>query len=285
MPRIEVMIVGAQKAGTSSLFAYLGEHPALVPNLPPEFPWFNRDDEYAQGFEWARKLYFPRAPKDAVLIAKHSLLMQRSHRIERLYRHNPSCQIVVLLREPVARAYSAYLWARMSGFERAATFEEALAASVSAYRQPAHREMCNYLENGQYAESVERLWAVFPKSSVHVLFTTELIADAVGACQTIFSAAGVDDAFAPSTGERHNDAAAARSVHLARLIVGDGQIKRVAGVLPLPLRRRIRRRLGAMNRRRFAPPPIAPETGARLREHYMPHNERLRALLGRELPW
>ena len=130
---IQLMIVGAQKSGTSSLLRYLEQHPDMHTHPQPEMTFFLQDREYSRGYEWAFAKYFAgESDRDDIankqLIAKNVMVMHSPEVMQRIYEHNPDIHLVVLLREPVARAYSAYWWARRRGWENIKTYEEALAA-------------------------------------------------------------------------------------------------------------------------------------------------------------
>ncbi|MDE0685767.1 MAG: hypothetical protein OXI63_22795, partial [Candidatus Poribacteria bacterium] len=56
--KIQLMIVGAQKAGTSSLLRYLAQHPDIHTHAQPEMTFFLQDREYSRGYQWASAKYF-----------------------------------------------------------------------------------------------------------------------------------------------------------------------------------------------------------------------------------
>ncbi|MYF98551.1 sulfotransferase, partial [Candidatus Poribacteria bacterium] len=126
--QIPFMIVGSQKSGTSSLLRYLAQHPEIYAHPQPEMTYFLHDHEYEKGFKSAYNKYYSECPDNNRLIAKNVMVMCSPERIQRIYEHNPEMHLVVLLREPVARAYSAYWWARRRGWENIKSFEEALEA-------------------------------------------------------------------------------------------------------------------------------------------------------------
>ena len=127
--KIDIAIIGAQKAGTTSLFNYLKQHPALLGHEQREMTYFFDDEEYATGEHEGLARYFPDETKGASFnggyIVKHVLLMRSPTALDRLKRHNPQCRLVCVLRDPVKRAYSAYQYAqRRSWQEKGETFDE-----------------------------------------------------------------------------------------------------------------------------------------------------------------
>ena len=115
--RIALMIIGAQKAGTTSLGHYLGEHPALVESHLMEFTWFT--DRWHGGTTSKRSWSGStpqRESRTGRRCAKLSNLYMFDDAIARLREHNPRCQVVMVVRDPVIRAYSAYTMACSDGW-------------------------------------------------------------------------------------------------------------------------------------------------------------------------
>jgi len=130
MKLIRIMIVGAAKAGTSSLLHYLAQHPQIYTHTHtrPEMTYFTNEEEFQAGYEAAYRKYFGKdVPEQKVLLAKDALLMTRQAGLQRLHDHNPYVFVVVILRNPVERAYSGYWFNYRHGWEKAG-FEEALVA-------------------------------------------------------------------------------------------------------------------------------------------------------------
>ena len=96
------MIIGAQKAGTTSLKNYLGEHPQIVTHPHTECSFFASDDEYNEGFEKGFVRYFggEKDFQDKVIVGKNVTISFREFALKRLAQHNPNCKIVFILRNP-----------------------------------------------------------------------------------------------------------------------------------------------------------------------------------------
>ncbi len=288
--QIRVMIVGAPKTGTTSLFRYAGQHPTLVSHAQREMAFFFSDDEAARGYDAASHKYFP-APTavQTAALAKHVFTMYSPTATQRLKEHNPDAHVVALLREPAARAYSSYWYARRRGWETAKTFEQAIqweAGQPTDDWLPQRDRM--HLHAGSYHAPIRRLFEMFGRDRVHVFLTDDLAANAAGMCRTIFEAAGVDPGFVPDLHRTHNPAAAARSEPVAQAIAGvlksKGPIKRtLRRLIPHPLARWVRHTALSINEKPFTPPPMNEETHRRLIDHFAQHNEQLAALIGRDL--
>jgi hypothetical protein len=285
---LNCMIVGAQKAATTSLLHYLAQHPQICAALSREMTYFHLDARYAQGYAKAFAENFPTCAQDRLLLAKNVSVMYSEDAVERLYRHNPNAQVVMVLRDPVSRAYSAYWYARRMGWEPASSFEEALALESSRHvSDPKRWRNCLYVDRSTYHTHVRRILSRFGRNRVHVLLQEELRSEPGAACQKIFAALRLDSAFHPVTGRRHNAVAMSRSYAVASLL------SRKAPLQPLVRTwapnfvvrnvRRLRARLRELNETGFQPPPLAEETRLVLAELFEPHNRELELLLGRDL--
>ena len=299
--KIQLMIVGAQKAGTSSLLRYLAQHPDIHTHAQPEMTFFLQAREYTRGYEWAFGKYFAResshdAVKDKHLIAKNVMVMHSPEVMQRIYEHNPHIHLVILLREPVARAYSAYWWARRRGWENIKTYEEALAAEETRLNEGWFKwRQCAYQYNGIYYPHVKNLITQFGASHVHCVLTDDLKDNAEVVCQQLFDRMGVSANFSPTMGERHNQATLPRSekfnFFFTQFLVSHNPLRRaIRKLLPDATAYKLRKAVLDWNDRSPAenidsvPPPINPQTRERQMAYFQPFNEQLAELLGRDLP-
>ncbi len=284
MKSIDLMIIGAQKAGTTSLNSYLSQHPELVTHEQTEMTFFLDGDAYSLGYEQAFRRYFPKYEDGKMLLAKNVGIMYSRQAMERIYQHNPHMKLVVVLRNPVDRAYSAYWFARRRGWEPLPTFEEALEADASRFLgDPIHARNCAYLERSRYAEHLEMIFSIFPRSQVHIFLTDDMKQDIRRVCAQIFASVGLDQNIALDTSREHNRASVARSESLARILGKKSLIKKVfRKILSDGPADRIKSRINSLNEQEIKIPPISPETARRLGEYFRPYNEKLAGLVGRD---
>lgn len=262
-PFPDFLILGAKKAGTTSLLNWLMAHPHVLPMFPrwqtAKSPHYF-DINYWRGSHWYRS-HFPHAVSRAAH-QRRTGVRPMSGEASPYYLFHPAApariaatipdvKLVVTLREPVARAYSNY-WDRVAtGFEDAATFEDAIEAEQSRlagcddrqledpYAYFPHHDHHSYLARGLYAVQLRRYWDVLPRANMLVLTADRLAAD-------------------PCAG-----------------------FERVQDFLGLP---RASVPLAVVNERRGYP-PMSPTTRTLLAEYYRPHNRELYALLGEDLGW
>lgn len=291
MPKkIDLMIVGAQKSGSTSLFRYLSEHPEFHAHRHSEMSFFMYDHEYREGYERAFSRYFGRFPAGkSVLLAKHAMAMYSGTALERIHRHNPDICIAVILRNPLDRAYSAYWYARRNGWEDALTFEDALDREKARLREGWLKwRNSAYVFNGSYYPHVKRLYDTFGEGRVHVFLLEDLQKSPLDVCKALIYHFDVSADFDPSVAKRHNRGGMARSEGLARafawFLQPDNPVKNAVRTLtPDSLSYRLREGFLKLNEREFTPPPMDPGTRTRLAGHFRPLNCRLGELLGRDL--
>lgn len=177
------IIVGAQKCGTTSLNGYLKSHPDICMARGKE-TWFF-DKHYEKGISYYR-LHFPLKissflnPRLVVGEASPSYIY--NPRVpERIYTHFPNCKIIILLRDPIERAYSHYKHMLRIGFEDLATFEAAIEKEAertcgelekimnNGFYFSQSRELFSYLGKGIYYPQVKAYLDKFGKDRVLVV--------------------------------------------------------------------------------------------------------------------
>jgi hypothetical protein len=198
-PLPDFLILGAQKAGTTALYAYLRWHPQVTGPSFKEVSFFDR--HYARGERWYRA-HMPVRRNGVVGEASPSYLF---HPLapERVARMLPDARLIVLLRNPADRAFSHYQHEVALGREQL-TFDEALAREGERMHGELNRMLADptyfsyawwnytYAARGRYAEQLERWFAVFPREQVLVLLTDELAADTAGTYRRTLEFLGVD---------------------------------------------------------------------------------------------
>ena len=245
-PLPDFVIVGAQKAGTTALYAYLRWHPDITGPSFKEVSFFDR--HYAQGERWYRA-HLPIRRRALVGEASPSYLF---HPLapERVKRLIPNARLIALLRDPVERAFSHYQHEVALGREEL-SFEDAIDREEERMQGEVERMLRDptyfshawwnytYVSRGRYAEQLERWHAAFPREQLLVLLTDELAADTAGTYRRVLDFLGA----------RPHELDA-----YPRIFDRD-----------------------------YA--EMKPETRARLRGEFEEPNRRLAALLGRDLPW
>lgn len=281
--RLDLIIAGAQKAGTTSLLSYLSHHPRVTPQRQPELNYLVNPTTPGSTFADVAAHYFgPDTAEDTVVVAKLAGLMYEPEGLAKLRREQPGARAVVVLREPVARAYSAYLHARARGREPVDSFEEALAADPARFDGDENsRRICAYLDRSLYARHLRTVFTHLGRDTVDVVFLEDLTADPRAVAGQVLSPWGLEPAALPARLPRENPAREARSSSLATLRRGPGRALRRA--LPGAARDRLRRAYRNLNELPTDAPGPGPEVQRRLRARLAPANAELAELLGVDL--
>ena len=199
----DYLIIGAHRAGSTSLWAYLSQHPQVSVNFPrlqgiKGVRYF--DENYHRGEAWYRS-HFPSAAYRASLRRRHggavagdasSYYLFHPAAAERAAKAVPEAKVIVLLRHPVDRAYSHWLRERRDGAEPIASFEEAVAAEPErlagevdrilddeSYYSYAH-ENFSYMSQGLYLDSLRKWLEHYPRDRVHVELSERFSQDPQG---------------------------------------------------------------------------------------------------------
>ena len=183
-PLPDFLIIGAQKAGTTALYAYLRRHPAITGPSWKEVSYFDR--HYGRGEAWYRGNFPNRVRARGKLVGEASpSYIFHPLGPERVKALVPEARLVALVRNPVDRALSHYHHEVALGREPL-RFEDALDAEEDRLRGEEERLAADpsyfsrawwshaYKSRGRYAEQLERWLAVFPRDRLLILPSEDL---------------------------------------------------------------------------------------------------------------
>ncbi|MBP8824293.1 MAG: sulfotransferase [Flavobacteriales bacterium] len=172
-PRL--LIIGAQKAGTTALFSMLAKHPKAAPPKEKELDFFHDDAAYAKGMGHYRSLFPPIPAKSSghfTFEASPSYLYQAERCAPRIAKDLPGVLCVAILRDPVKRAFSA--WNMFRNFKghplRGAlhdprSFQQAVEDELAGRAVPGHHR---YLARSCYAQQLACFQQQVPSSKLAV---------------------------------------------------------------------------------------------------------------------
>ncbi len=185
--RPRFLIIGAQKAGTTSLHEYLMAHPRFLPGYNKEIHFFDKDEHYMQG-EWWYWAQFPvrgRGEPRFITGDATPYYLFHPHVPSRVRQMLPDARMIALLRNPVERAYSGWMHVTRGG-EETLSFEDALEREFTmmrgeypplyAIRDPYVHQHYTYLSRGMYAEQLKRWFAQFPRERFLITTSDEFFA-------------------------------------------------------------------------------------------------------------
>ncbi len=241
-----LLVIGAQRCGTTYVASLLDSHPDVTLARParPEPKVFCSAESVSRGLAWYHRTYFAHATTEEVWAEKSTSYLESADAAERARCVLGAADIVVVLRDPVARAVSNWRLSSASGLEDR-PLEAALSENLVAPRPwDTSRTSVSpfaYLERGHYVDQLGPWCAAFP-GAVRVSLLEDLVSreSAVG---ELYARLGVDDTHRPPDRDR--------------------QVNQSEGTTP----------------------ELSAPLLTRLRGSFRDSDARLSAMLGRELPW
>jgi len=176
----DFLIGGAPRSGTTWVYWLLDRHPSIYMARPvkPEPKFFLIDSLYAKGLEHYSRTWFAAVPDTAVAGEKSTNYLESATAAERIARDRPDVKLVFILRDPVRRAYSHYLWTKMTGLE-AESFANALRLEAQRESElPEHLRFArpfSYFSRGLYAKMLQPYLDRFPRERILVLRFEDLV--------------------------------------------------------------------------------------------------------------
>jgi hypothetical protein len=167
MSTLDFLIVGAQKSGSTSLRAFLGEQSEEIFTPDRELHFWNKDSSYQDGAGLANYLEnFSRAKPHQIKGEKSPSYLVSKEAPGRIHKHFPEMKIIAILRNPIDRAYSAYWHGRRIGAISAkTTFGEA----VRNHEINRGKPFGDIVTPGQYSQQIARYLNFFPLQQLHVI--------------------------------------------------------------------------------------------------------------------
>jgi Sulfotransferase family len=303
-------IVGAPKAGTTSLYAYLEQHAQVYMSPIKELHYFAfeyrlenfseeerpriaRDmrslEEYLRGdmrekrfgalvSNWEDYLKLFRNVSDEIAVGEASPCYLWSETAARnIAARIPHARIIINLRNPVDRAFSHYLHMLMAGSTRR-SFREQIYANLRCEKKQIG-SLWPFLEFGHYYQQIKRYMNEFPRSQIHVSFYEDLERAPGLLVSDLYAFLGVDRSFVTNVSHRHNEPRILKLARVAYYLKEWHIWPYLRNLAP----RSLSPRLQSVMLRSRASLAMGPEDRAFLTDYYRDDNLKLAALLNRDL--
>jgi len=256
----DLVIIGAPKAGTTTLASWLSKHPQVAFSAQKELEFFDR--RYDQGLEWYLSR-LPADPGDRLVAEATPTYLGTPEAPARVAAVLPKARFAAILREPVSRAWSNYWFFCMLGVERRAW-------SHAVRDELAGKRGSGYLDLGRYADQIAHWDAAVGPERLHLALMDDLRTNPDALYAGLCRFAGIDVVAPPSQGSV-NPTSRPRSTTAQYLLRSTD-----AG--------RLRRRLFLWNAKGGPVPKMDPAERASLVATFADDNARLAERLGRPLP-
>jgi hypothetical protein len=292
--RIDAFISGAEKAATTSLGYYLEQHPRIHSHFRKSENNLSRMIEFSifQDDKWKNKKIFKKYYLEAFgkntnqqdkVVAKNVDVLHRNSTAKNLFLYAPNCKIIVVLRNPVDRAFSSFCYQRYRGVEPLDDFEDAICQELSGNSKIKILRDRQYISKGVYYDQVKNLFDTFGRENVLVVFFTDLKLNPVEVLNCVFVFLNLSE-FDVKAMSPVNAAKKIRSKAVANFIGGENFIKTVfRHLLSEKLKRKVIHMVRGVNSTESDKLSMSIDTRNKLIKYYRPHNARLSELLDCDL--
>lgn len=287
-------IIGASKSGTSSLHQYLNQHPEIFFSPVKEPHFFSALDQKNRTlgpgdsrrtansvFEFNDYMQlFQKAQKEKAIGEASTTYISSPTAPQRIYDFNPEMKLIVIFRNPVERAFSAYMHLVRDGDETEKTFGNALDKEAER-KAKGWDGLWLYRERGHYYTQLSRYFNLFPQNQIKVFLFEDLKKDPLEVVTQLFEFLEVDSSFQPTMSYQMNPSGVPRIKLLQNFINNPGFLKTVLkSIIPKQIRMRLISKANTLNLQKQK---ISDSDKAVLTEYYREEICKLQELIGRDL--
>ena len=267
------LIIGSQKAGTTSLYNVLKRHPQIFMPETKEINFFFHEHLYKRGIEFYKQ-YFTNISKKCKAIGEASPgYICHPEAPKRIKKYLPDVKLILTVRNPVDRAYSQY-WDNRCNLVESRTFEERV---TEALLDTDKLGKFGYFRRGLYITHIKRFLKYFKREQLLILVFEDLIENPLNFYKKCFRFLGVEDSFeCPEMWQKFNPRLISNTPFYQFFL----RNPKYSAYLPVPLRRLIRfigRKIP------YQYPPMDKETRKKLIEFYKTSNKELSEFINRNL--
>jgi Sulfotransferase domain len=197
--QVDFVIGGTQKGGTSALDSFLRQHPEIcMPETRKELHFFDKEENFTRkpNYKKYHEHFEPRSQR--VIGEATPIYMYWNSAPYRIWQYNPAMKWILVLRNPVERAFSAWNMETKRGAEQL-SFEDAVDRESERCREalPLQHRVFSYIDRGFYAAQLRRLLNIFGRENCLCLLNEELRTDHQQTLRRVFDFLGVDNSVVP----------------------------------------------------------------------------------------
>jgi Sulfotransferase domain len=197
---VNFVIGGTQKGGTSALDSFLRQHPEIcMPETKKELHFFDKEENFDRRPNYKKyHAHFRPGPQHRVLGEASPIYMYWNAAPFRIWSYNPNMKWILVLRNPIERAFSAWNMETQRKAEHL-SFQKAVEEEPNRCREalPLQHRVFSYIDRGFYAPQLRRLFNTFGQNNCLVLLNEDLRAKHQHTLHTIFEFLSVDSGVAP----------------------------------------------------------------------------------------
>lgn len=207
--KVDFFIVGAPKAGTTSLYHYLSEHPQVEMSSQKEPDYFSDKAIHEQGMYYAKNRVDTLDKYESLFVQKESVVYGEAsvsylfyeNVAEDIKKYNPNAKIIIMLRDPIERAFSHYLMDYRLGLI-SDSFENVL-AKISKHKN-AHLFYQQYIEVSKYAKQIQRYLDFFKKENILFIDYEDFKKNVSKTVDQVYNFLNISTEFVADINTKHN---------------------------------------------------------------------------------
>lgn len=197
--KLDFIVAGTQKGGTSALDFYLRQHPQIGMGKKKELHFFDKEKYFRKKGVPYRKLHkeIIKGPETIVYGESTPVYMYWQNAMKRIKDYNPDIRILIILRNPIERAFSHWNMEIQKGKENE-DFLYALENEEERCREslPLPHRVYSYTDRSRYAVQLENIFSLFPKKQLMIIKFEEFVKHQEDILNHIFQWLGVDPSLA-----------------------------------------------------------------------------------------
>ncbi|SFR36419.1 Sulfotransferase domain-containing protein [Robiginitalea myxolifaciens] len=290
-----VFLIGVQKSATTSVYDWMAQHPDICgPVSMKDTPFFIDDKLYNKGVKFLEQVYRPEYRDQKVILNGSAHNIYFEHALKRMAEFQPDAKLILILRDPVERAFSAYKFAKKRNLEDM----ELEAAIADEPNRIAHPDLkiqseTTYVDHGLYHRQIQRLYQYFKPEQVRILLYEDIREQPETIMHDIYSFIGVDATFTPDY-RKLNQTGSVRYTWIKNMVYNDSKWKQfllkyiIDPILPYNLKYRLklfflRAMTGKAKNDSGQPDVLTHERANWLRSYFIEDIQNLETLIGRDL--
>lgn len=291
----DLIIIGAAKAGTSAFYRYIEQHPQIYTSKIKEPQFFGLEGETKQfngppGTEPKEnqaiktieeyQALFKDAPEDRCIVEASTSYLYLPQASERIHHYIPQVKLIAVLRNPVERAFSSFLYLIRDGREPITDFSKALLAESTRIHDN-WALLYRYQDFGFYSSQLKRYYDKFDSTQLRIFLYDDFKADPLKVMQETFSFLDLDSTFKPDMSRKFNVSGLPKNKLLHKLIVEQNIFKSaLKSILPRKYRSSLKEGYYEKN---LSKPLLAEETRLQLIETFREDILKTQDLIKRDL--
>ena len=239
--KVNLLLIGAGRSGTTTLYEHLKQHPEICFSNMKEIPYFSVEDIYTRGDLYYHSFF--KCTEKKVIASSDTYLLIDKEAPNRIVQYNPDMKLIVLLREPVERAYSSYIYALNNGHEKNnVSFKDSFEKEQENINQKniITQNNLGHFYTGLYYKHISYWMQFFPKENFLLLKTEDLKNNYQEVLKSVCTFLGISE-FKESTDIKTNQASGAKCMFIHQFFINRDQVFRkiLRKIIPDSIKKRV----------------------------------------------